>query len=306
MPIHVQCPKCQGMLPVTAPRARGLHTCPRCGESFRVSPWAAEQEPGDPARPNPPGPIPPPPSLGLPAAPDAPTLSMGGAPPLPADPRAAKGPPPPAQLPATTGNVARFVTPETATESEQMATEGDLPELRLRETEGEVKKETPSFVLSPALLSGVLCLSLVLSVALLLVDTGQSAPTGTKHATAAAFVKDYYLPPTDLHKPGARAFYLESLFPEEFGLGKRSAGDVDLPRVRESGTERRYVEYLRNAMLAREKGNSPGERLWYRRTLRLLRQQPPPGVRDQQWSVTETRDKDEILEKVIAVLLSEG
>lgn len=137
---------------------------------------------------------------------------------------------------ATTGqwlrrNVARFIPGGAGGSSATLAADGRLPELKLQE--GQARRSTgDAEATNPLVMAGVLCLSFVMSAALLLVDF--DAPAGNRQQAQA--------------RQRLPEFYQESQGPL-------------LP----------YQQYLRDAQRAHSRGDVQTERQMYRKVLQLLR-----------------------------------
>lgn len=231
---YVNCPRCSGRFWVPeGTKDAGLKSAPEmpaiaAPPSPERSSWTAPAElagrasvaappvstsAGAPiARPPmPPGPpVPPPPPGGLwpegahspPAAPAAPppvTMPLVP-PPRPAgtSPSVSPAPPPPSLPPSAPagqpgGKVARFIVTDAAASTLKLAEDGKLPELHLQEGQDQ-RREDKSSQVHPMVLIGLICLSVALSIGLLVVDVGgdgKGAAQG-REKVWRAIEKDYF------------------------------------------------------------------------------------------------------------------
>jgi len=190
-------------------------------------------------------------------------------PPTPAEQRGAG--PVPQSTPAT--RKARFIAAEAAQSTLKVAKDGQLPDLYLKDGAAEKKKqknESQSQSMNPLVLIGAICLSLMFSITIVLVDSG-SEPTGDQLAKSAArkIVEDDYF--------GNTAVVGEPLQP--------------------------YEEYLRAAGRAHARNDRRTERNMYMKVLNMLRTEQREERRK---PLTGTTDRDKILEQQLIILLSEG
>ncbi len=217
-------------------------------------------EPGSPSSAAPGGdramPIPPaPPAPGTagastcipPAAPSAPSA---------APPTAPSGP-----------RVARFVAPRSDAAAIRPGADGKLPGLRLNEgQEHENQVQADSTTIHPLLLAVVICLSVVVSITLVLYDTGSPSMHSHQKNNARRIIEEKYFGSHDQNAP------LEP-----------------------------YQLLLREAQLAHIRGDYQSEREYYGRVLDMLRAERPPGAR----GLTGSRSRDRELEDQIVILLSD-
>ena len=164
--------------------------------------------------------------------------------------------------------VARFIPTEAAQSTIAPSADGKLPELRLKESDQAEEAEAKSGSLSPVLLLGAVCLSVGLSVVLVMMDV---APKDT-----SLYAK----------KREARAI-IDTHF-------SSNPGDEPL---------KPHQIYLREAQTAYSRGDYRREREYYRRVLDMLRAEPQRGRRR---ALTGSPEDDAILEKQISILLSGG
>ena len=209
-----------------------------------------------------------------------PGTRAGGPPPapyggVPATP--AQAPPPGGPRPGTAPTtprpsavhkkVARFITTEATQSTIHPSPDGKLPELRLHQSEesGSSKEKGGSF--NPLLLLGALCLSVALSVVLVMVDVdSEDASTLQKKQAARAYVDANYF---------------------------SSDAGPNMPLEP-------YQICLRQAQQAHSRGDRATERKLYRKVLEMLRAER--GVR--QKGLTGSHDRDNKLEQKISILLS--
>jgi DNA-directed RNA polymerase subunit RPC12/RpoP len=180
----------------------------------------------------------------------------------PASPPGPSHSPPPPPGPKT----ARFVSAEAAQSTLKLAEDGKLPELHLRAGQEKDKREAKTTSVNPLVLFGLLAVSVVLCIALAMLDVG---------------------PPKTPHKDRARREIEERFFPRD---GQKPA---------------EYQEYLMKAQRANTQGDFRAERKAYEKVLDLLRQERSPYAQnDRQWSVTTSPRGDEELKRLISILLS--
>ncbi len=300
MPIKLDCPRCKNPLAVPSKKAGSYATCPRCQGRFWVPDDAQEtfkepEEPGvlaaGPSAPSssraaapgsaaaapstslavPPGAAPPAgarvPGAALPATPKPVPLPAAPLPSVPAAPAPAVGP---VALPAGAAparKVARFITADAAQSSLKPAPDGKLPELKLGEAAEEASGKQPgSRGMHPLVLFALLAISVAASIVLVLVPTESAVPTKT------------------LEREEARKIIETEYFREL---------DEDAP-------PRPYQLLLREAKLARARGDYRRERDVYRRVLDLLRAFPKPDK-----GITGSKDRDNQLERQLIILLSD-
>jgi len=175
----------------------------------------------------------------------------------------------PQSTPAT--RKARFIAAEAAQSTLKVAKDGQLPDLYLKDGAAEKKKqknESQSQSMNPLVLIGAICLSLMFSITIVLVDSG-SEPTGGQSAKSSARI------------------IIET---EYFG-----------PAVGEP--LKQYELDLRAAKRAHARKDRKTERNMYRKVLDMLRTEQREERRK---PLTGTTDRDKILEQQLIILLSEG
>ena len=132
---------------------------------------------------------------------------------------------------------ATLITAEPAQSGLAAASDGQLPELALRTDDREESRNPSSAESNRWLTIGVVCLSLLFSAVLLLIETGSSvnSQAKTKNQYRMRIQEKYFGP--------------------------------------ENGPWPRYQRYLRDAALARSQGNYQDEERYYRKVLHLLNAQ---------------------------------
>jgi hypothetical protein len=163
--------------------------------------------------------------------------------------------------------VARFITSEAVQSTIQPSADGKLPELRLTGGEEAEGSKAKGAGVSPLLLLGALCLSVALSVVLVMVDINPQDSSSFRKKQAARMVID--------------AEY---------------SSNIDDKQPLE-----RYQVYLRQALQAHAQGDRAAERDLYRKVLEMLRAER--GVHDK--GLTGSPARDRWLEEQISVLLSD-
>jgi len=198
------------------------------------------------------------------------------APPVAASPAGTQGAPagpssavPPAAPPAAPSGrkVARFVAPRSDEAAIRPGADGKLPELRLHEgLDREEQAQTDSPTVHPLLLAVVICLSVVVSITLVLYDTSSPSVNSQQKNHARRIIEEQYFSNLDQNAP------LEP-----------------------------YQILLREAQLAHVRGDYQAERELYGRVLDMLRAERLPGTR----GLTGSRSRDRELEDQIIILLSD-
>jgi hypothetical protein len=168
--------------------------------------------------------------------------------------------------PVPPSRVARFIATEPAESALQLADDGKLPELHLCEPGRAATKEERSRGMNPLLLFGLLCLSGLASVAMALIPN----ETQTR---------------TDLEKKHEARQIIEAEF----------FRDMDDP-----GPTKLYQQKLRDAQLARSRGESKIESRLYREVLDMLRAERNRFDR----GLTGNPMRDRRLEEQLKILLS--
>jgi hypothetical protein len=170
-------------------------------------------------------------------------------------------------LTSPTRKTARFIAAESAQSGLKLAEDGKLPELRLKEPgEKSVKQAGPGGV-NPAILFGAIAFSVLASVALVFLP-GESANQGS-----------------GAEKQKARKEIEENYFA---GMDKEARIEP-------------YQILLREALLARSRGDFKQERRSYRKVLDMLHAER--GKFDK--GLTGSPARDETLKKLITTLLSD-
>lgn len=289
------CPRCNGQfqIPANAPNVPNRSGTVLPPSALPVTPPPVTVPPTAPSGPRTMPPAPPmaPPISGTSMR--GPLLGSAASPVGPLPPPAAK--PPPASMPAAAapgamgpfaqaaamlkgdagsavaavpspqgGKVARFIAAEAAQSTLKPAEDGKLPELRLHESADGPRKEKARGS-NPLLVMGVICLSLVMSIALYLTD----------------------LEPRDRTDADAKA-HARAMVEEKFFSG--------LDRT----PSERYQDYLRRAQRAYARGDYQTERNLYRKVLELLRAERPTGE-----YLTGGPTSDKELEQHLVTLLKE-
>ena len=309
MAIKTQCPRCRQPLSVPNKLAGSYASCPRCQGRF----WVSKDAPVDgsaseliAAPPDvPPGwqsaiaaqsatvatpPVRPagpsaPPIANAPAVPFRPQAipvavppvasSPGLPPPIPTAPVVAMPGVAPPVAPSQPRKVARLVTAEAAQSTLKLAADGQLPHLQLQEIEKKDRVLGKSKSVSPLLLVAAWVFSVVMTVVILLFNSGDTSDvtTNDKLDALAAIEKEYFAAPV--------------------------------------GTELQpYQIYLREAHQARCRGDHKAERQYYRKVLDLLRRESRsgtarPGLEKLEKGITGSRDHDRKLEKLILTVQAE-
>jgi hypothetical protein len=129
-------------------------------------------------------------------------------------------------------NVARFIPGGSSASGASLVSEGKLPELKLQEGKAR-RSSTEAEATNPLVMIGVLCLSLVLSTALILVDFEPASSTVARKAQARKQLTQFY--------------------------------------AKSEGAPAPYQRHLRDAQRAHARGDTATERAMYRRVLQLLR-----------------------------------
>ncbi len=148
----------------------------------------------------------------------------------------------------------------------QPAADGKLPELQLAQSEKPEETQTKTG-LNPLVLTALMCFSVAMSVAVVLVDW---TPQNTDNLQ---------------NKDNARAYIQQEFF-----------SDMD-----HRGRLEPYQVYLREADEAHYRHDRKTERAKYRKVLELLRAERGPFQR----GLTGSRSRDKKLEERIAILLSD-
>lgn len=159
------------------------------------------------------------------------------------------------------------MAPRSDTAAIRPGADGKLPELHLNE--GPEREETPqadSATIHPLLLAVAISLSVVVSITLVLYDTGAPSINTQQKNIARRIIEEKYFGSQDQNAP------LEP-----------------------------YQLLLREAQLAHLRGDYQSEREYYGRVLDMLRAERPPGAR----GLTGSRSRDRELEEQIVILLSE-
>ena len=172
----------------------------------------------------------------------------------------------PAAVAAPT-KTARFISAEAAQSRLQLAADGKLPELHLRESDARPKKEEKERGLHPAIVFGAVALSIVSVVVMLSIDAGgPSSEQAKSEEEAWSVIEGEYF------------------------------GDLDVKARPE-----RYQELLRDAQRAHNRGDYKARRKLLREVLEMLKAEPNPNDRGRGLTGSKARDKK--LEKQIAILL---
>jgi hypothetical protein len=163
--------------------------------------------------------------------------------------------------------IARFIAADPAPSSLKVAPDGKLPELKLGEAADSLaEKPSGSRGMHPLVLFGLLAVSVVTSIVLVLAPTDSAVPSKT------------------LEREQARRIIETEYFREL---------DEDVP-------PRPYQLLLREAKVARARGDYAKERELYRRVLDLLRADPKPAK-----GITGSAERDSHLERQLIILLSD-
>jgi hypothetical protein len=161
--------------------------------------------------------------------------------------------------------VARFIATQAAQSSMPLGADGKLPELRLKETPEDqaAAEQTKSY--NPLVLVVAVCLSLGLSVVLILMDVSPGNPS--------------------LQQKKQRA---------------REIIDAEYTGSPEGKELERYQLYLREALIAYHQGDYRKERQYYQKVLDMLRAERIDPKR----GLTGSPARDKRLEEQITILLS--
>jgi hypothetical protein len=170
-------------------------------------------------------------------------------------------------LASPTRRTARFIAAESAQSGLKLAEDGKLPELRLKEPGEKSVKQVGSGGMNPVLLFGAILFSVIVSVVLVFLPT-KSANQGK-----------------GAEKQHARREIEENYFA---GMDKEARLEP-------------YQILLREAMLARSRGDFNKERRSYRKVLDMLRTER--GKFDK--GLTGSPKRDDHLEELITTLLSD-
>jgi hypothetical protein len=174
--------------------------------------------------------------------------------------------------PAAPRKVARLITSETVQSSLKLAEDGKLPELHLGQSTDASAKDTASGV-NPLVYFGLICLSVVATIAVLLMPMDpEDATREQRQAVARQTLKGQFF--SDMNKTPSQT----------------------------------YQVLLREAHLAHYRGDHRRERDLYRRVLDLLRSeadasQTGPDSAPRFLTGSPTRDRE--LEKNLVILLDE-
>ena len=271
---------------VPTKKAGSYANCPHCNGRFWVpekkaapaAPGSASTGSGNGGQSPQPATPPPTPLAPTPPAPPPPAPSSQ-TPTLQTPPPAVNAPPVQAPLPGR--KVARFVSAEAAQSTLQASEDGQLPELQLQEGEKKRKQQARERTVSPAVLLGVLSLSVVLSMMMVLSGTG---------------------PEDDADAKAEKRVLIQEKHFAAAGVG----GDLEhAPPLKP------YQRLLREAQLAHERNNFRSERRKYREVLDLLRQERgtiegAPGTIGRRFEgVTGSAEDDKELEGWIRTLLKD-
>ncbi|MBI3860719.1 MAG: FHA domain-containing protein [Planctomycetia bacterium] len=169
--------------------------------------------------------------------------------------------------------VARFITDGPGDPLVKLGEDGHLPELALNEARTGERRETGPKQSNPAVMLGVIGLSVGITLLMLFMDVGSYGGNARAKADAREEIKDYYGKEGEALKP--------------------------------------YQEHLREARRAHSRRDYQTERRAYREVLALLRSESKDKVNrwtgiTGQWKKGEGNAKsDERLEELIGILLSE-
>jgi|GEM_PF-2462006 len=237
-------------------------------------------------------PVPPPvvapgsyPSRAAPGAATAATWPAGGMPTGGVQPTAAGTVPPsgatPPQPPPVAGQsvaaapaqmpkVPRFISADAALSRLQVASDGRLPQLHLHESSEEPKQKQQERTVNPVLLFALLGVSVLVSILMVLLDSGGQSPQQGRSAEAAwRIIEGEYF------------------------------GDPDKPQ-----RPLRYQELLRDAQRARNRGDLESQKKLLREVLAMLDAEPHPNDRGR--GLTGSPGRDKRLREQIIVLLREN
>ena len=196
--------------------------------------------------------------------------------PLPVPPvDGAPGAPPAA--PPQVRKVARLVSAEAAQSSLKLAADGQLPHLQLQEDDKNAKGQGKSRSIPPLVMIGAWILSVVLTVAIVVIanpDSSSNVTTQDKETAMADIEKQFF--------------------------GDPVRGEL-LP----------YQRLLREARQARARSDFKAERQYYKQVLDLLHTETwgssaAPAPRDRlEKGITGSRDHDHDLERLILTILAD-
>ncbi|NLY00289.1 MAG: hypothetical protein GXY83_29685 [Rhodopirellula sp.] len=260
MPIKLDCPRCKTPLAVPNKKAGGYANCPHCKGRFWVpkpdavpatqSAATGDSEPARPASP-------------VAAAPS--TGQTGPSYSTPPVPQALANVQPPAAAPPR--RVARFITADTTDSTFKLAEDGKLPELRLKEPGREEADQKSERSTNPLLLLVLLCMSVVMSTVLVLVDfEPQDAAQRERTDRARTVIEEQFFANLDPSQPLAP-----------------------------------YQVCLREAARAHSIGDRETEKQRYREVLAMLRAERGKFER----GLTGSPLRDEQLEQQISTVLSQ-
>ena len=190
-------------------------------------------------------------------------------------PGAAAPQPPPvagqsvATAPAQKPKAPRFISADAALSRLQLASDGRLPQLHLHESSEEPKQKQQARSVNPLLLFALLGASVLVSILMVLLDSGgQSAQQGRSAEDAWRIIEGEYF------------------------------GDPDKPQ-----RPLRYQELLRDAQRARNRGDVESQKRLLREVLAMLDAEPHPNDRGR--GLTGSPGRDKRLREQIIVLLRE-
>lgn len=188
---RIECPHCGKQLNIPLELAGKKLACPRCSNQFRFEPERFEREQGEdpsiqldvvPPNPDlyPPGTAPPAQTTSPQAPSSKPALSKS-APPQPAASEAAQSQPEPPRSDATIEkppkaaktvetSTARFIKRDANATQVKLGADGQLPDLALATQEKRVEGGDDSKTSNPWVLISVLCISVLMSVLILVID----------------------------------------------------------------------------------------------------------------------------------------
>ena len=232
----------------------------------------------------------PPPRSGVPAVPYFPSVTPVAppavppvpTPPLDAAPRpgprvlgAPPGAPPPV-APPQTRKVARLVSAEAAQSTLKLAADGQLPQLQLQENDKKDKGQGKSRSISPLVMIGAWILSVLFTVAIVVMTNSDSSSgvTAPDKEKALAKIEEYF--------------------------GNPGQGEL-----------RPYQRWLREARQARDRRDFKAERLYYKKVLDLLHTETWGGSataasRDHlEKGITGSHKNDQDLEQAILTVLGD-
>jgi len=314
MAVRTQCPRCKQALSIPNKLTGSYASCPRCQGRF----WVSKDAPLDPSvsdsggfsLPNgltltqapvatPPVVVPP----GRPIQPPVPTAAGSVAsPPVPpsqyfpsvtplapvAGPSAPRslvdgapldGPSPePPAAPPQARKVARLVSAEAAQSTLKVAADGQLPQLQLQESDKQDKGQGKSRSIPPVVMILAWIVSVVLTVIIVMISSGDDSASVTSQAKKDAIAK------------------IEE--PQFFGNPAR--GEL-LP----------YQRLLREACQARARRDLKAERVYYKQVLDLLHAETWDGSSGRagqnrlEKGITGSRAHDRELEQLILTVLGE-